>query len=223
MNTLGETVSRYMILCEEFTGVRYLEDTLHANTWQLEADLVVVSDKLRKDYMRRGTETYQNITFWIENVLNGSLFINASDEEKLDFSACMDNAPVYCPGEPTDDLLIRLFRAKLTAIAGSNMMVGQVRLKCKSMNVRYVENDDKGSPLPALVADYVTRESLHTVPWWNRQDGFSMEMLRWLDDESPLSEFYADIEDPLDYASEMFGGKKEADIIEMSWTPKKAP
>jgi hypothetical protein len=140
---------------------------------------------------------------------------------------------MYCPDNPSDDLLIQLLHAKISALAKPNLMVGEIHLKGSDTALQYTfDNSEDGCTLPLTTTDYYPEGTARDVePWWARDDGFCFEFIRPEGNTQTDEELFGDITDPMDEferviseVSETHIGvvKEPAKIVQVEkWKPKK--
>jgi len=232
----GKSIIRnYMTLSYEFAGVRIQDGFLTPVDWDLEVNLIVSGkkSKSKEDIEYRASVVYQRLYFWLDTNLPSIAMVNVENEDDLYLANLSSNITMYCPGNPGDDMIVRLIHAKLTALAGSDMEIGQIRLKASDTSLQYTYDCPEGEyELPATTTEYYTEGTCRdTEPWWTRNDGFCFEFVKPAETEATDEEIFAGIVDPMDEfekaVSEMsdtyIGMVREpARIVQVEkWKPKK--
>ena len=231
----NEEVKSFMTVKQEFSGIRIMDDLLQPVVWSLEFDTVAVDYSQKgspSEIERNGTYAFNKLSFWMDTVLHGLIVTNIENKSGVSIASLASNAMMYCPDEPSDDILSRLIHCKLDAMFGEHLYIDTVRLSSSDSGVTYTFCPGKtGNHLPETVASYCSIEALHSEPWWYRKDGFCFELLRPTGSEKPLKEIYSGIIDPLEYYDETVAPLENdeiefeiepAPVIQVDkWTPKK--
>jgi len=224
-------INSYMGLKFEFAGVRILHEMLYSTRWSLEVNLVAVDCRKHKStdaMQRQGNVAFQKLYFWLESVLPGVVLTNVNNPVSLSIAGSVENVMLFCPDEPTDDLFVRLLHSKLSAIAGDNLHIGEIKLNASDTTTTYTFCvDETGYHLPTTVKEYIDLPSLYKKPWWVRDDGFSFEFLKKRGMKGKLTDLYAGLEDPLkEFEGLLVDGipdliTEPAEIIQVEkWKPK---
>lgn len=230
----NDDVKSFMTLNYSFPGIRIINDEMFPTTWDLDINLVATefaNDAEPGSLNTNGSIAYQKAFFWLDHALSYVVMTSIENPFGLGVATSSRNTMMYCPGEPTDDLIIQLLHAKLSAITEGNLCIGEITLGSKDSTASYTYNKAKaGYTLPAKVKDYVDLPSLHRKPWWHRSDGFAFEFLKKKDNKAKIADLYKDIQDPLLDFEQMIQGSTEevahnnepAEIIHIDkWKPKK--
>jgi hypothetical protein len=228
-------IRNHMTLEYDFTGVRILDSALVPVDWHLSIDLVAIDKKAKSTDMSEyeATMTYQKLYFWLDTNLPNIIMVDVSNEDDLYIANLSSNIMMYAPIEPYDDVIVQLLHSKLSVLAETNMLIGEMRLKGSDMSVQYTfDPADTGYNLPNKTADYYTEgKSRDEIPWWLRNDGFCFEFVRPEDTTLTDEELFKDVMDPMDEfdkavkeASEKFTTvpREPARIVQVErWKPKK--
>lgn len=232
----GKVIIRnYMTMNYEFAGIRVQEGFLTPVDWNVSVNLVISAKKLKtkEDIEYRASVVYQKLYFWLDTNLPSVVMVDVNSEDDLYLANLSSNIMMYCPGNPGDDLIIRLIHSKLTALAGNDMQIGEIRLKASDTSLQYTFDCPDGEyDLPATTTEYYTEGVCRdSEPWWTRNDGFCFEFVKPADLEATDEEIFAGIVDPMDEferaVSEMsdthIGMVREpARIIQVEkWKPRK--
>lgn len=228
-------IRNYMTLNFEFAGIRIQEGFLSPVDWKLSVNLIVSAkkDKDKKSIEHRASVVYQKLNFWLDTNLSYIAMVDVESEDDLYIANLSSNIMMYCPGSPTDDLLIRLLHSKLSTLAGKDIEIGEIKLQASDTALCYTYDCLEGEyDLPVRTTEYYTEGTCRdSVPWWNRDDGFCFEFVKPEDTELTDEEIFADITDPMDefarVVSEMdeslIGMVREpARIVQVEkWKPRK--
>jgi len=228
-------IRSYMTLKYEFTGIRLTDGFLTPVDWELTVDLMAPEKKGRS---REVTESnaanvYQKLYFWLDTNLQSIVMVDVNKEDDLYIANLSSNIMMYCPTTPGDDIVIQLLHSKLSALAGDNLVIGQICLKGSDSTLMYTfDLDENGYQLPSTTSEYYTEgKARDELPWWSRDDGFCFEFIRPNDSELSDEELFKDIVDPMnefekfmaDMTNTQMGVVKEpARIVQVEkWKPRK--
>lgn len=233
MKVRNEIVNNFMTITFKFPSVRVIHSVLEPVVFNLDLNLTSLADiskpKEFTEIQAEGNIAFQKLYFWLESVLPGVVMVDATDKAGFGFSALVGNIIMHCPGEPIDELLVRMLHSKISAIVGSKLIIGEITLGADESGTSYTfVPDGYGYHLPETVRSYLDLPSLNKKPWWCRKDGFCFEFVKGKDIKEKLEVLYAGIPDPLEeYEAnlrEALSGKSQASapIIEHdTWKPKK--
>lgn len=195
-------IKSYMTLEYEFSGTRIQDAYLTPVDWKLTVNLVAAEKKgkTKEEIEQQAGITYQKIYFWLDTNLPSILAVDVSKEDDLYIANLSSNIMLYCPGNPSDDLLIQLLHAKISTIAEPDLMVGQMTLKGSDTSLQYTFDCPDGEySIPVTTESYYTEGTTRDeVPWWFRNDGFCFEFVRPGDTEITDEELFKDIVDPME-------------------------
>lgn len=222
-------MKNFMTFDFDFTGIRLQDKYLTPVDWNLSVDLFAVekTGQTKSDIEASAGFIFQKIYFWLSTNLPGILTVDVTDEEDLFLANITSNIMMFCPGSPTDDLIIRLLHAKLTSLSDGSLIIGPVRLKASDTSLCYNYDCMDGEyNLPSTTEEYYTEHPCKDqAPWWTRDDGFCFEFAKAETEEmikisesivDPMEEFYSIINE---YSSI---SKEPAKIIKPErWNPKK--
>lgn len=236
MMKMGKHVIRsYMTLEYEFTGIRIQEGYLTPVDWNLKVNLIAPERKGRtvEDTEYKASTTYQKLYFWLDTNLPNIAIVDVNEEDDLYIANLSSNIMMYCPGCPTDDVVIQLLHSKLSVLAGADLIVGEMCLKGNDSTLHYTFDSMGGKYLmPTKTSEYYTEGTARDeIPWWSRNDGFCFEFIRPADIEISDEELFKDIVDPIDEFERVMAEvsdthigmvKEPARIIQVEkWKPRK--
>lgn len=190
-----------MTLNFEFAGTRILEKYVLPVEWILKVNLVAVdygTNRSNKEMQAASSIAYQKLHFWLETCLPDIVLVDTANEIGMDIVSKIDNIMMHCPGDPTDDLLVRLIHSKMSTIAAENILIKEVYLESSDNTASYTFSlTDSGYDLPTEVRKYTELSSLYSTPWWERRDGFSFEFLAPPGSDLEPEEIFKNVSDPL--------------------------
>lgn len=151
------------------------------------------------------------ILYFIDYVLDNSIILTPDDSEEFSLLvAATHNNLIFCPDSPTDEVLCLLLYSKINSMLGENKIyLGDIsivssdnKLSVTYDSSAYLANTSKtfSSFMHLDELDYCQGyKSVHLLPWWDRDDGFTYELILPEGDERDISDFYKDddIKDPL--------------------------
>lgn len=227
-------IKSHMTLEYEFSGIRIQESVLTPVYWKLTVDLVATGKKgkTKEEVEYDATICYQKIYFWLDANLHNIVMVNVNNENDLYIANLSSNIMMYCPGNPGDDLIIQLLHSKITSLAGSEMIVGEMHLKGSDTALQYTfDCTENEYSLPLLTKDYYSEGvAKDETPWWLRDDGFCFEFVRPDDSEVSNEELFGNIVDPMDefhkavlevVDTHISVAKEPAKIVQVEkWKPK---
>jgi hypothetical protein len=228
-------IRSYMTLVYEFTGIRMQDGYMMPVDWTLGVSLIISEKKgkSRDELELKASKVYHKIYFWLDTNLPNIIAVDVNSEEDLLIANLSSNIMMYCPDSPTDNLIIELLHAKMTALAGDDLIIGGIKLQASDSNLEYIFDTSDGTySMPETTEEYYTEgKARDETPWWFRDDGFCFEFIRPDDIELTDEELFKDITDPLDEfyrrleesIDETTGTIKEpARIVQVEkWKPKK--
>jgi len=225
-----------MTLEYDFTGMRLQDGCLTPVDWKLKVNLIAprTASKMSRDEIELSSGiTYNRMYFWLDTNMTNVVMVDVTNEDDLYLANLSTNITLFSPGDTNDDHIIQLLHAKMAALAGNTMIVGEMTLKGSDTSVMYTFDCPDGKyDLPATVEEYVGREARDKEPWWNRDDGFCFEFIKPLPEgeETIPDDIYDDIVDPMTEfermikeATDSFIGiiKEPARIVQVEkWKPK---
>jgi hypothetical protein len=199
----GKNIIRnYMTLSFEFAGTRIQDGYLTPVDWEISTNLIVSGkkSKSKEDIEYRASVVYQKLYFWLDTNLQYIAMVDVGNEDDLYIANLSSNITMYCPGNPSDDMIIKLLHSKLSALAGSDLGIGEIKLKASDTSLTYTYDCLDGDyELPATTAEYYTEGTCRdSQPWWTRNDGFCFEFVKPSESEATDEEIFEGIVDPMD-------------------------
>lgn len=189
-----------MTLEYEFSGIRIQDQVLTPVDWKLTVDLVATVKKgnTREEAEYAGSIIYQKVYFWLEANLPNVVVLDVNNTDDLYIANLSSNMMMYCPGNPSDDMIAQLLHSKITALARSELIIGEVHLHGSDTSLKYTFDCNEGEyNLPEFAVDYYNEGILRDeLPWWSRDDGFCFEFSR--PDTEDASDLFKEIVDPMD-------------------------
>lgn len=218
----------------EFSGIRLQDGYSTPVDWELLVNLTLTKrkDKSKEETEARASIIYQKLYFWLDTNLQYVLTVNVENEDDLYLANLSSNITMHCPGNPSDDLIIRLIHSKLSTLAGGDINIDEIKLKASDTSLQYSFDSVDGEYELPLTTEYYTAGSCRdTDPWWIRNDGFSFEFARPEDSTLTDDEVFSGIVDPLiefdkivsAMAETQLGSVREpARIVQVEkWKPRK--
>jgi hypothetical protein len=127
---------------------------------------------------------FNKMKFWIDKVANNSIVfsnINANAIEMFINQTAskprINNSIILTPEEPNDQHLAVIFQAKMQALAGQNLIFGPVEIRSDNqLGLEFTFVGNANHVLPTM-DKWVGERSYFAEPWWNRDDGSSLDVL----------------------------------------------
>lgn len=200
----GEEYKASVVLPHKFNAIRAFGGQLHSTSFELKIQCTPTDAEKRTLMLveEKAHEAMQRLNFWWDTILTDCIMIDTSSEIFPDILGAVENTSMFCPGLPTDHLLVELLHAKLSAITKGMFDVHAISLTSSDTN--YAETSYRkmdGYSLPGI--EYFPDEALHKVPWWERD---TIEVCEFAKGSILEDELY-------NHFSDFFGQEKEADII----------
>ncbi len=209
-------IRSYMTLEYEFTGIRIHESYLTPVDWKLTVNLIapIRRKRSKEDFEEKLGMIYQKLYFWLDTNLPNIMIVDVSREDDLYIANLSSNIMMYCPGSSGDELVIQLLHSKLTALAKSELLVGEMQLKGSDATLQYTFDCPEGDyTMPATTGEYYTEGVARDInPWWTRNDGFCFEFIRPSETEISDEELFKDIMDPMNEFDRIMNENNEIHI-----------
>lgn len=162
-------IGSYMTSAFQFAGIRRIGRMCKPTQWDLAIQLATQeSDTMTlEEQSTLANVSFQKLVFWLEVQLEDIIIADVSDIEIDQIIGAADNNFMYCPFEPTDDVLVQLLHAKIQTILGDRITVGDLTLKSSDCMSSYSFNASTPYRLPNATVEYVL-DPIYTTPWWFR-------------------------------------------------------
>ena len=148
-------------------------------------------------------EGMQRLTFWWDTIMDNVVIIDVQNEVIDNIVSSIENNVMFCPGLPSDHLIVELLHSKISAITKGFFDIHSISLRSEDTNgIETMFRNIDGYNLPGI--EYFPSQALHLVPWWERD---TIEVCEFVKDAVVEDELY-------NHFSDFFGSsKEEADII----------
>lgn len=179
-------------------GIRIFDNILIPSPLNLEFEFLPI--RARKNNLENQIlqdMTYEKMTFWLDNVCPGSVYVSSTNIWGLDMATELGNNLVMTPDEPMDDLLAILFHAKISAILKDYFIIQNMRVDgFPASRVKYdFVLTNEGYPLPNMV-DFIGDEAREKEPcWWHRSDPTTFDLPEEVKEsiDSPSIQLYSNL------------------------------
>lgn len=230
------TIKSYMTLSYDFTGLRIQDSYITPVDWKLTVNLVASGKKgkTKEEMEFKAGMLYQRLYFWLDTNLQGIIAVNVDNENDLYIANLSSNITMYCPGNPSDDMIVQLLHAKLSSLTSDELLIGEIHLKGSDTSLEYTFDcqHDGEYALPTETSEYYAEGTCRDKdPWWFRNDGFCFEFVRPDSTEVSDDELFSNIQDPMDEFEKVISEisethigivKEPAKIVQVEkWKPKK--
>lgn len=190
-------------LCHEFSATRVHDQRLSPALIKVRLD---VSETEELESADRLEMSLAKIKYMVNDVLHGSILMDASDEWAMD--RFMDDqgssgrsSVVLFPDLPTDALLAELLLCKFQSLVGKDLSIHGLQIKSSDGQGRkfmFIAGDQPGGDLPTG-EEWLSPTNYFKKPWWYRDDASTMDVIpnegfdpmeipRWAHDLSFLAE-----------------------------------
>lgn len=176
-----------------FTGLRVLDGIVYPLTWNFEVEMVGISDDPSEC-----ADALNKILYWLETSLDNIAMFSLFDHASSSAIAHIGNVCLASPDDASDDVIVQLLHSKINALGNGAIHVGRATLSSTHMPIIYTYEPVDGYDLPASNSYIKDMDALHETPWWDRNDGFTFELLKLKTDKRDIKELYKDVTDPLE-------------------------
>lgn len=156
---------------------RVIDNILIPSHLKFSVDFEPLDDTTEDDIEK----TFAKIRYWLDNVVARCLVFSQDNDDALAMfidehgHSRTGNVVMLTPDEPDDQHLCALFQAKLTALSNHGIEFGPIEvLSDNTMGLAFTFVGDPNDILPGI-KEWVGERSYFTDPWWNRNDGSTMD------------------------------------------------
>lgn len=158
---------------------RVIDNILVPSTIKFSADFEPHEDMTENDI----DITFAKIRYWLDNIVSRCLVFSHDNDHALAMFINENGHPrtgnvvMLTPDEPDDQHLAALFQAKLTALSDGNVEFGPMEVKSDNiMGLTFTFVGDPDLILPTM-EQWVGPRSYFDRPWWNRNDGSTLDAI----------------------------------------------
>lgn len=180
MNVDLDNARSVMTYSFPITGTIISDGTLTPAAWQFEMQCTGLPpdiDEFITDGISRSFLTYSKIVFFIEQILNNSIFVDFNDDQSLSIAISTRNNVVYLPSLG-NEYIIQCLHNKISKIAESKLLVGRISILPHGSQLKFTHMALSNTPddydLPDIT--YFGEKSAHQVPWWVRNDAMTYDV-----------------------------------------------
>lgn len=193
-----------VILPYSFAAIRVFDSELHSTDFELKICCTAAFEDKRSQTKihEKSQEGMQRLNFWVDTILRNVVMLDVDSPIFDSIVTSVDNTSMFCPGPPTDHMLVELLHSKISAITLGMFDIHAISIT--SSDTAGVETSFRavdGYQLPGI--GYFEADTLHKTPWWTRD---TIEVCEFAKDAVVEGELY-------NHFSDFFGKKEEADII----------
>ncbi len=166
----------------EFTVkvVRVMENILVPSNLKFRMEFIPMETTEEGDVDR----AFSKMRYWIDNIISSSIIFSHDNTHAIEMfvdesggATRIANVLVLTPEEPDDQHLAAIFQAKLQALAGSCLAFGPVEVRSDNqIGLSFTFVGDSSAVLPRM-ANWVGERSYFDKPWWDRDDGSTLDVL----------------------------------------------
>lgn len=127
--------------------------------------------------------TFAKIKFWFETVVAKSIVFSRSNTTAMDMllndigQPRVINHLMVTPYEPTDEHLAVLFQSKMGALSNGNVEFGGIRVEVEEAGLVFTYVGDWRDDLPAMCDWFDVEPYYFDVPWWQRNDASTLDVM----------------------------------------------
>ena len=129
-------------------------------------------------------KAFTKMKWWIDNIFAKSIAFCHDNTAALNMfideanGACkVGNVLVLTPEEPDDQHLAAIMQAKLQALCNDTMAFGPVEVRSDNqLGLQFSFVGDSKTVLPSM-AEWVGERSYFDRPWWDRDDGSTLDVM----------------------------------------------
>lgn len=151
-----------------FQGIRAFDSGIDCVEWDFGVDFLLNPEYSEKDQ----SLSFNKIDFFVEHVLQKSLFVSADDEFWCDNATVekLNTNYVQLPGQPLDDLVTKILFRKLQSITQPYIIILGINVHNSSSKVRFHYTDIENVVFPHMDEWITGNLRFHDKPWWERND-----------------------------------------------------
>ena len=128
--------------------------------------------------------SFMKMRYWLDNVVHKCIVFSHENDTAIAMfidenggSTRVANVLMLTPEEPTDQHLAAIFQAKMQALAEDTLSFGPVEISSdNSLGLAFTFVGDPSTFLPTM-KDWVGERTYFDQPWWNRNDGSTLDVL----------------------------------------------
>lgn len=139
----------------KFAGIFVIENRMHPNTYYCDIEMITATDNSYYQNI-----AFERVTFFINEILNNSLFIHKMNPKLKELSKLSQNV-VLLPEEPYDQIIGFSLFNKLNAIMEQNIFVNNIK----------ISSEDGGKIAYTIdEMDELTIFDTSKRSWWHKSD-----------------------------------------------------
>jgi len=174
--------------------VRVMENVLIPSTLKFRMEFIPMETSEDHEIDRAFTK----MRWWLDNIVNKAIVF--SHENSAAITMFIDeevghtrvgNVLMVTPEDPDDQHLAALFQAKMQALSGNCMAFGPVEVKSDNqLGLQFTFVGDSSAVLPKM-SEWITGRSFFDKPWWDRDDGSTLDVIPPDDDDLSVKPAWA--------------------------------
>jgi hypothetical protein len=160
--------------------VRVIENILVPSTLRFKMEFIPMEEEDAEAI----NDAFTKMRYWLDNIVSKSIVFSHDNSDAIAMfvdeasgTPRVGNVIVLTPEEPDDQHLAAIFQAKLQALAGGTMAFGPVEVKSDNqLGLQFTFVGDSSAVLPKI-GDWVGPRSFFDKPWWDRDDGSTLDVM----------------------------------------------
>ncbi len=211
----------FVRLSFSFEAITVIQNEFISVAWDFVIDVLPENDLSLESSEIAGAFT--KIRYWIDEIVNGSLIFSANNKWAnttflKNSKLTVGNNLILLPGPITDQVIARVMHSKLVALSGGNLLVGPLELSRADGYGISIYFTGENNDLPNI-ASWIGKRSFFPVPWWQRDDSSTIDIVPAPKDDLTVSPGYAISLDFL-INKRRHKRRKKAEIIRPIFRPK---
>jgi hypothetical protein len=162
----------YLVYKSSFLATRVITTYLEPVEFELEIGFQFgpTEAKTASDYNNEQTIAYNKLEFFVEHVLNKSIFVSQHNGFWHEIASLeTSNNYVIFHQDPYDDLITKYLYYKMQAISFPAFMMVDLSVWSSSSKLKFNFVGEEKCSLPSIT-DNIGKLAYHTQPWYHRDD-----------------------------------------------------
>lgn len=211
----NELVS-YLTLETRFT--RVTDKTFMPSVIKIKCEIMYAEDEDFPEHMT--SVAFNKVKFWFDHYVTGSVVFcrdndYASSIFVQDGKQVVKNTMILAPDEPSDGVLSALFLSKMNALANGCLWFTTLEIESNKdgLNFLFLGNPRSALPTPE---QWLGDRNYFTVPWWERDDSSSIDVIPPDDDDLSVIPAFAK---SLDFLADLYHTDEQEERIIRPFNP----
>jgi hypothetical protein len=174
-----DSVNVTIDFCHRVNLIRYLGNTMAPIRLNMRAEVFPSETAEEIDF----DVTFSKIKFWLETVISRSIVFCRTNTTAMEMLLSETGKPkvvnhlMVTPFEPTDEHIAVLLQSKMGAFAKGAIEFGCIRVESEDGGLVFTYVGDWQDDLPKMDDWFAVKPYYFPVPWWERDDASTMDMI----------------------------------------------